>query len=180
MLSMKSSINKIAILGPESSGKTELCIALAEHFRTTYVPEFARSFLPILNRPYTSDDLLFITRNQLEAERKGLMKANKMLFCDTELINLKQWCLHKFGFYHQLMEEELNKKPYHFYLLTSPDLPWTPDPLRENPTKGEYFFEVYKKEIEHYGFPYAVVSGSGQDRTRCAIKAVEAFLTENK
>lgn len=173
---MKRSIKKIAIIGPESSGKTELCIAMADHFKARYVKEYARTFLPRLGRDYTADDLLFIAQMQLQSERNELIKADKILFCDTELINLKQWHLHKFGFGHEFFEAELNKKPYDFYLLTAPDLPWTFDPLRENPDKGEYFFEVYKSEIERYGFPYSVVSGEGKNRTACAIKAVEKFL----
>lgn len=173
---METAIKKIAILGPESSGKTELSSALAKHFDTGFAAEFARSFLPGLGRPYTADDLLFIARMQMQTEKTAKAKAKKILFCDTELINLKQWCLHKFGFCHKFIEEELNKKPYDSYLLTAPDLPWIADPLRENPDKGDYFFEIYKREIEHYGFPYAIVSGAGKQRLACAINAVESFL----
>ncbi|MBL7930016.1 MAG: ATP-binding protein [Bacteroidia bacterium] len=174
---MKTGIKKIAVLGPESSGKTELCMGLAAHYNTVYVMEFARSYLPGLGRPYTADDLLFIAQNQLQSEKEALLNAHKLLFCDTELINLKQWCLHKFGFCHKLIEEELNRKPYDFYLLTAPDLPWIYDPLRENPDKGNYFYLVYKNEIERSGFPYAIVSGEGSLRIACAIKAVESFLS---
>ncbi len=173
---MNSAIKKIAILGPESSGKTELCIHLAKHFKTVYAPEFARKYLITLNHPYTADDLLFITQMQLMEEKEAISKADKMVFFDTELINLKQWFLHKFGFCDKFIEELLSKKPYDFYLLTAPDLPWTYDPLRENPDKGEYFFEVYKKEIEHYQFPYAVVGGAEIQRLTCAIHAVKSFL----
>jgi NadR type nicotinamide-nucleotide adenylyltransferase len=177
---MKPPVKKIAILGPESSGKTELCVALADYFNTAYVLEFARQYLPGLNRPYSPDDLLFITRMQLKMEDKAIAAANGILFCDTELINLKQWYLHKFGFYHPLIEELLLKKPYSFYLLTAPDLPWKADPLRENPGKGEYFFKVYREEIEHYGFPYAVVSGKNSERLQCAVKAVKEFLNRQE
>lgn len=174
---MKSGIKKIAVLGPESSGKTELCVRLAIHFKTVYAPEFARNYLLTINRPYSADDLLFIARMQLKEEEKAVSNANTVVFFDTELINLKQWNLHRFGFCHPHIEEALNKKPYDFYLLTSPDLPWIPDLLRENPGKSNYFFEVYKNEIEHYGFPYAVISGKGKHRTTCAVKAVERFLS---
>lgn len=174
---MNTAIKKIAVLGPESSGKTELCMALSSYYNTTYVMEFARNYLPGLDRPYTADDLFFIAQRQQELEMDALPKANNLLFCDTELINLKQWCLHKFGFCHKFIEEALNKKPYNFYLLTAPDLPWIPDPLRENPDRGDYFFEVYKTEIERYGFPYAIISGAGKHRLARAIDSVEGFLS---
>jgi nicotinamide riboside kinase len=133
-----------------------------------------------ISRPYTSDDLLFMAQKQRQMETTAMASSNGILFCDTELINLKQWCLHKFGFCHEFIEEELSKKPYDHYLLTAPDLPWTPDPLRENPDKGEYFFQVYKKEIEHYGFSFSVVCGEGRNRRASALHSVKCFLSKKQ
>ena len=36
---------RIVLYGPESTGKTTLAKALAEHYQTTWVPEFARTYL---------------------------------------------------------------------------------------------------------------------------------------
>jgi len=171
-----SHIKIIPVLGPESSGKTELSIALAKHYHTCWVPEYAREYLPVLQRNYTADDLLLIAGKQRSMEIECAGQANKILFCDTELINIRQWCIHKFGFSHPWIDSEIKKKPYAFYLLTAPDLPWVPDPLRENPGKGEYFFECYRKEIEYFGFPYAIIDGVNQNRLENAIKAVNQFL----
>lgn len=38
---------KIAILGPESTGKTMLAEQLAAHFHTDFVPEYSREYLKI-------------------------------------------------------------------------------------------------------------------------------------
>jgi len=40
-----SPIIKIAIFGPESTGKTTLATQLAEYYKTVWVPEFARDYL---------------------------------------------------------------------------------------------------------------------------------------
>jgi len=40
-----NSILKIAMFGPESTGKTTLSKALAEHFNTVWTPEFTRHYL---------------------------------------------------------------------------------------------------------------------------------------
>ena len=38
---------KIVVYGPESTGKTTLTKALAIHYQSEWVPEFARTFLPV-------------------------------------------------------------------------------------------------------------------------------------
>jgi NadR type nicotinamide-nucleotide adenylyltransferase len=172
---MQRAVKKIAILGPESSGKSVLCQQLAMHYNTLWVPEYARTYLPSLTRPYHAGDLLILAREQKRREDELLEQANRFLFCDTELINLRQWCLHKFGFCHDWIEEQLKKKPYDFYLLTDADMPWEADPLRENPGKGHYFFEVYKNDIELFGFSYSIVKGEGAKRLQCAIQSLEQW-----
>ncbi len=176
---MQKAVRKIAVLGPESTGKSVLCQQLARHYHTLWVPEYARTYLPSLTRPYNAGDLLILAREQKRREEELIRQANRFLFCDTELINLRQWCLHKFGFCHNWIEEQLKKKPYDFYLLTAPDVPWTDDPLRENPGKGEYFFDVYKKDIELFGFSYSIVRGEGDKRLQCAIQAIEGWEKSN-
>ncbi|HRH35688.1 MAG TPA: ATP-binding protein, partial [Catalimonadaceae bacterium] len=76
---------KIAIVGPESTGKSELAKDLAAHFETTWVPEVARTFLHTLNRPYNREDVERIARLQVEEEEKKEKEANEILFCDTTL-----------------------------------------------------------------------------------------------
>ena len=39
------SIQKIVVLGPESTGKSTLCAALAVHYQTIWTPEYARQYL---------------------------------------------------------------------------------------------------------------------------------------
>ena len=39
------SAKRVVVYGPESTGKTTLAARLAEHYRTVWVPEYARSYL---------------------------------------------------------------------------------------------------------------------------------------
>ena len=57
---------KIVVIGPESTGKSTLCEQLADHYKTQWVPEFARNYLLEIRRPYTYDDLLYIAEAQVE------------------------------------------------------------------------------------------------------------------
>ena len=168
-------INRIALIGPESSGKSTLCKLLAKHFKTQWVPEYAREYIEKLNRPYNSDDILLIAKEQMKIEDKMLLKANKFLFADTELIVAKVWCEDVFGFYPDWMEEKIEERKYNLYLLTKPDLPWENDPVRENPNRRDYFFDLYLNEIRKRKFNYEIISGTGDQRFLNAVNAIEKF-----
>lgn len=172
----EKAIKRIALTGPESSGKTTLCKQLAAHYKTLWVPEFARGYMEKLNRPYTSDDILFAAKEQLKAEEEMISTSNKLLFVDTELIIAKTWCEDVFGFCPGWIAERIEKKSYGLYLLAEPDLPWEKDPVRENPNRREYFFNLYLNEIETRRFNYEIISGNGEERFHNAVKAVEKFL----
>jgi len=166
-------ICRIAITGPESTGKSWLASSLAVHYNTVFVPEFARGYIDQLGRPYEYDDLLQIAKGQLSAEAEMEKQANDWMFCDTELIVIKIWSLHKYGKCHPLILEQIQKMQYDLYLLCDVDLPWQCDEQREHPHLRQYFFNWYRKELEDYGFSYSVVSGQGGGRLGSAVEAVE-------
>ena len=168
-------INRIALIGPESSGKTTLCKLLSEHYKTQWVPEYARDYIEKLNRPYNSDDILLIAKEQMKVEDKMVSKAIKFLFADTELIIAKTWCEDVFGFYPGWMDEKIEERKYDLYLLTKPDLPWENDPVRENPNRRDYFFDLYLNEIRKREFNYEIISGTGDQRFLNAVTAIEKF-----
>ena len=55
-------LRRIAIVGPESTGKSLLSQQLAAHFRTVWVEEYAREFLNKLGREYQQADLIDIAK----------------------------------------------------------------------------------------------------------------------
>jgi NadR type nicotinamide-nucleotide adenylyltransferase len=169
-------IKRIALIGPESSGKTTLCRQLANYFNTHWVPEYARSYIENLNRAYTSDDILLIAKEQFKTEESLMQTANNLLFTDTEFINAKVWCEDVFGFCPDWILRKVTEKKYDLFLLTKPDLPWEKDAVRENPNRRDYFYELYLKEIETRNFNYKIISGSGEERFQNAVMAVKSFL----
>jgi len=167
-------LKKIVILGPESTGKTTLCQSLAEHYHTQWLPEYARTYIENLNRPYTQDDVLHIAKKQVELEEESA-KNNPVLFIDTDLIITKVWLLHVYGTCPSWIDEWLKNATRTLYLLCYPDIEWEYDPVRENPQLRDYFFEWYKKEIEALHIPYFIVKGIGDIRERSCIKKITAL-----
>lgn len=165
-------IKKVAITGPESTGKSTLAKDLALYYKSCFVSEFARDYLFKLGRDYNYDDLLIIAKNHVQHIENALPRAREVLFVDTELINIKIWSLYKYGKCHKWILENIQKQNFDLYLLCDVDIPWTYDVLRENPDKGEFFKEWFIKELEFYKFPYRVISGSADDRFRKAISCI--------
>ncbi len=169
---MSDKIKRIALIGPESTGKTTLCKELAEHFDTVWVPEYSREYVEQLHRNYTLEDIEVCTKKQLEAEDRLLSNSNSFIFCDTELIVAKVWCEDVFKMCPSWIEEEITKRKYDLYLLTYPDLPFVEDHVRENPLRREYFYSLYKSELENRNFDFAIIKGPGNDRFENALKII--------
>jgi NadR type nicotinamide-nucleotide adenylyltransferase len=167
---------KIAITGPESTGKSALCEALALHYKTNWVPEFARDYLKGKQPPYTESDLNTIADGQIESENKIAKKNGSVLFCDTEMTVMKIWSEHALGYCTPHIIDLYNKQHYDLYLLTDIDLNWEPDPLREHPHLREYFFDNYKKELTKTGRPFKIIRGIGDERLTNAVKTMTFFL----
>ena len=172
----KSNILRVAVIGPESTGKSALCESLAAHYQTVWVPEYAREFLQKSGGSDTLEDIVTIYTEQYKKEKEMISSANNILFTDTEAIIAKVWCEHVFGNCPEPILKLIHDVPYDYYLLTSPDLPWEPDPLRENPGKGDFFFEWYKKLLEEFRLPYGIVDGRGSDRTMKAIGLISKLF----
>lgn len=167
---------KIAITGPESTGKSTLAEQLAAYYKTVWVPEYAREYIASIKRPYNYRDILHIAQSQLQKEEELLPKANQFLFCDTELIVTKVWSEHSYKGCDEWILQNINKHLYDLYLLCDVDLPWEYDPQREHPELREYFFSVYLKELKSRNFPFTIISGKKDIRLRKAIGSIEKKL----
>ncbi len=168
-------IRRIAITGPESTGKSILAAQLARHFQTVWVPEYAREYLEKLDRPYQEQDIAAIARGQLASETALLKMASGYLFCDTDLLVTKIWSDVKYGHCDPWIIGSVESHRYDLHLLCDIDLPWQFDPLREHPDKRQFLADLYYNELTVRKFPFAVVRGLGDDRLACALKIIENF-----
>ncbi|MDX2287069.1 MAG: ATP-binding protein [Bacteroidia bacterium] len=165
-------IRRIAIVGPESTGKSLLSAQLAAHFAAPWVPEHAREYLTRLGRPYAEADLLEIARGQLALEAEMEQQAAGWLFCDTNLLVIKVWSEYKYGRCHPEILQRMALDRYALHLLADIDLPWEDDPLREHPHRRAELFGIYHAELRQSGLPAAVVRGLGEERLQSALEAL--------
>lgn len=167
---------RIAITGPESTGKSMLAQSLAQHYQSPWVPEYAREYLAQLGRPYREEDIVTIARGQFTREEAEASSATNFLFCDTELLVTYIWSMFKFGRCDSWIVEQMQQHPYDYYLLCDIDLPWEPDPLREHPGQREALFSLYRSELEKQMRPFGIVKGYGEERVRCAIRLLNGHF----
>ena len=170
-------IKKIVLIGPESTGKTELAKYLATYFRTIWVPEYARNYIEKLNRPYTFHDVDHIAKKQIELENEYLLKASQWLFYDTFLIITKIWFEVVYQKVPGWLDQKIKESTIDLFLLCNTDIPWVPDSVRENGGEmREELFAMYKYELERYHFPYKIIGGEGEKRKKNAVSAVKNYF----
>ena len=171
---------KIAITGPESTGKSTLSEKLAHHYNTNFVPEYSRSYLENFVGQYTENDVVEIAKGQHNLILEEEKKSSKILIADTEVIVCKIWVEYVFKHSNTTIDNLLKKQDFDLYLLCDIDLPWVYDPLRENPDIDERkeLFEIYRNTLEQMKVPFEIVSGDNDERVNNAIKIIEKHRHE--
>ncbi len=166
-------MKKIALVGPESTGKTILAARLSDHYHEPWVREYAREYLQKLDRPYVLDDLVNIAKGQLRQERRAGQAADQYLFCDTNLLVIRIWAKDKFGCIPPEIESLWDPQEYDLHLLLYPDVPWEEDSFREDPARREALFSLYEEELELAQVSYAIIRGVGDERLKQACWALD-------
>lgn len=167
---------KIAVIGPESTGKSTLSAQLAEHYQCPWVEEYAREYCSRLTRPCTLEDEINMFHGQIALEEKALAQTPKLIICDTTILNVKVWCEYVLEECPEFVKETIRQRHYDLYLLMDIDMPWEYDPLREFPHLREHFLSIYTLELKLLSANSVKISGQGTNRLENAIQAVDRFL----
>ncbi len=166
----------IAILGAESSGKTELTKELAIYFQSDAVFEYAREYMD--SQELSRSELEHIAFNQFQRENFVIQNSqSEYIFFDTEMINLKVWFDYAYGEVPDWLQSIDLKERYDYYLITANDLPWSEDVLRGMPDieDRDKLLKRYIQELESDSVPYALISGHGESRLENAIHAIKEW-----
>jgi NadR type nicotinamide-nucleotide adenylyltransferase len=168
-------LNKIIVLtGPESTAKSTLTKELAVHFNAIYFPEYAREYLTAKEGNYSYGDVEYIAGKQIEQYEIARQRGEDIVFLDTWLIITKVWFEWVFKQVPAWLEEAIINHPVDLFLLCRPDIPWEPDPLREHGgEQREQLFQIYKKELQAYGFRFTEIGGEGEKRILNAIEGIK-------
>ncbi|QAA81875.1 nicotinate-nucleotide adenylyltransferase [Aequorivita sp. H23M31] len=178
---------KVVLYGPESTGKTTLAKQLAVYYNTEWVPEFMREYLEEKwerdRKLVSREDLVPIAKGQLAREMEASSKVDKLLICDTNLLELKVYSEYYYnGYCPEFIENQVTnlsaveEDNYSIYLLTYIDIPWEADILRDRPHNREEMFRIFEAELKKQGLHYKILKGNEKERFNKAIEIIDALL----
>jgi HTH-type transcriptional repressor of NAD biosynthesis genes len=180
---------RIAVMGPEHCGKSEVTEQLAGHFHTSYVGDYFTSFLNECERQmpgysqnnFSIKDVSTIARGQMASEASLARQANRLLFCDTELKTVEFWSRRFFNDCPTWVAKAANDAQYDLYLLMDPkDAPaiYGHD-AESDAAELQAQFDWLKASIEKTGKPVVVISGkTAEERFRNAVVATYQHIPE--
>ncbi len=168
------SVQRVAILGAESSGKSTLAAALAEQYGTVWVPEYLREFVDVNGRVPREADQYPIARIQMEREDHAAAIATRFVFCDTTPLMTAIYSRWYWGRVDAQLAKLESRHNYAFTLVTAPDSPWEADGLqRESEQVRQDIHEQVLEMLTDRGIAYLLVSGGLQQRVLQAARLLD-------
>ena len=167
-------VKKICFYGPESTGKSAMAKRLAEYYQTEFVPEVAREI--VSSNEFSVDDIIKIGHAQTQRILNKTKTANKILFCDTDLITTQIYCRHYLSEVPSVLfklEKQIN---YAHYFLFDIDVPWVADGMRDLKESREEMFMVFKAELKKRNIAYQLVSGTYHEREKFLRSEIDQLL----
>jgi len=173
---------KIVLFGPESSGKTTLSRKLAAHYNCSWIPEYARAYLQHKwdreQKICEPKDLLPIAEGQMHLENAAAQSTEKLLICDTDLLETKVYGEAYYnGWCPPALEYHALENTYDLYFLTYIDIPWEADDLRDRPEQREEMFLQFKEALVTYKRPFVLLKGSLDERMATATEHLNKLLS---
>lgn len=167
-------VKKVCFYGAESTGKSTMVKRMAEIYQTEFVPEVAREI--ISSNDFTVDDIIRIGHAQTQRVKDKLKTANKILFCDTDLITTQIYSrqyLHEVPEILITLEKEIS---YDLYFLFDVDVPWVADGLRDLGTQRQVMAKIFEEELSIRKIHAIPVKGSWQEREEIVKKVIDILL----
>jgi NadR type nicotinamide-nucleotide adenylyltransferase len=163
-------VQRIAILGAESSGKSTLAAALAEHYHTLWVPEYLREFVDTHARVPREEDQYGIGLTQMARENDAALRASRFLFCDTTPLMTALYSKVYWGRVDAQLAELDSVHEYALTLVTAPDGPWVPDGLqRESEAVRQSVHALVLAHLRARGIAHTVVAGEPAQRMQQVV-----------
>jgi NadR type nicotinamide-nucleotide adenylyltransferase len=175
-------VKRIVIIGSESSGTTTLARALAEHYRTVWVPEYGRTYSEgrqYVGQPWRTDEFVHIATEQVRMEDALALLANRVLICDTDAFATSIWHERYMGAPSDDVKAITASRKYDLYVVTDVNIPFEQDDIRDGESFRQWMQGRYVEELSKGPTPMILVSGPHEERFAAAVKRIDEILSRS-
>jgi NadR type nicotinamide-nucleotide adenylyltransferase len=156
---------RICLIGPESTGKSELAARAERELGATWVREYAREYAERragFSPPLTAADVEPIARGEIANLDRA---SGDVIVLDTDLISTVVYARHYYGHCPAWIEEEARRRRADLYLLLDTDIAWRPDPARDaGGDEREDLFDAFRGALDEFETKWEIVSGDWEAR----------------
>lgn len=174
-------VKRVALMGPESTGKSTLSKLLSEHYKTQHVEEYGREVYERNGNHVDLEDFIEISTGRQKLEEESILKSNKLIVCDTEDITTyifsKMYYPDTYKEIEGFFTERIESHPkYDVYILLKPDCDGVDDGARSFLDHRDKHYQDIKEHLEMYGCNYVEVEGSWENRFNESVNVIDALL----
>jgi HTH-type transcriptional repressor of NAD biosynthesis genes len=155
---------RLCLIGPESTGKSQVAARLARELRVPWVREYAREYAEERGGTLSAADVEPIGRGAM-----ALLDAVDASFAvlDTDLIATVVYARHYYGDCPRWIVDEAWRRRADVYLLFDTDIEWHPDPARDaGGDAREDLFDAFRAALDEFDTRWDIVSGVWEERYR--------------
>jgi HTH-type transcriptional repressor of NAD biosynthesis genes len=173
---------RIIVVGAESTGTTTLAQALAQHYRTVWVPEYGREYSEQRLRqrgdaPWSTEEFTHIALEQNRRENAAARMANRLLIGDTDAFATTLWHRRYMGAVSEEVERAAAAmRPRDLYLLTGDEIPFVQDGLRDGETIRHDMHGWFAEALARQSVPHLLVRGPHLSRFATAVQLIDALF----
>lgn len=168
-------VRRVAVVGAESTGKSTLCRRLAQTYGTVLVAEQLRVLADARGGDLDVEAFEIAARAQAAAEDALARQAQRLLFCDTDLVSIHLWSERLFGASQAELADFAGGRPYDLTLHCAADVPFVGAPSRDEPEQRAELDARLRERLEGRGH-VVELRGSWEKRLLDARKAVDQLL----
>ena len=171
-------VERIVLLGGESTGKTTLAAALAKVLNTHWAAEYGRELWEAQNGHLQYSDMLHIAQKQIAREETLAASARRFLVCDSSPLTTYFYSLVMF----ERAEPELvqlAERPYAQVFLCAADFEFVQDGTRRNNEFRLTQQRWYQQQLAARGTPYTLLQGNVEQRVQHVLMVLDAPRSPN-